>query len=294
MKKILITGTNSYIGNATKNWLQKEPDRYFVSTIDMKCDDWRKSDFSSFDVIFHVAGIAHVSASPQMESIYYKVNRDLAIETAIKAKREGVHQFIFMSSIIVYGDKIANGGRIDKNSIPQPANFYGKSKLQAEEGMKHLGMDSFRIVILRPPMIYGKGAKGNYPKLSKAARSLPFFPDFENRRSMLHIDNLCEFVKLMIDNEEKGLFFPQNREYVKTSDMVKIIAGEYGKNIRLTKVFNPLLKAAMHKSRIVNKAFGNLFYDQSISNYKYEYRVRNLIESIHITETGKHDASDTK
>src|SRR5690606_2947926 len=100
----------------------------------------------------------------------------------------------------------------------------------------------FKVVILRPPMIYGKGCKGNYPKLVKLAKILPVFPNIENKRSMLHIDNLCEFIKLMIDNGENGLFFPQNKEYVKTSELVKIIAEVHGRKIRFTKLFNFLLK----------------------------------------------------
>ena len=168
-----------------------------------------------------------------MKELYYKVNRDLAIEIAKKAKREGVKQFIFMSSIIVYGSSGRIGERkiIDKDTKPSPVDFYGDSKLQAEKGLRALESDIFKVVILRPPMIYGKGSKGNYPKLSKAARVLPIFPDIDNERSMLHIDNLCEFIKLMIDNEESGVFFPQNKEYVKTSEMVKLIADVQGRKV---------------------------------------------------------------
>lgn len=126
--------------------------------------------------MFHAAGIAHVSSDPKMEEIYYNVNCDLTIETAKKAKADGVKQFIFMSSIIVYGDSNGKKIVIDENTIPMPSNFYGNSKLQAEKGLKPLGSDNFKVAILRPPMIYGKGSKGNYPKLAKVAQKLPFFP----------------------------------------------------------------------------------------------------------------------
>ncbi|MBO1915018.1 NAD-dependent epimerase/dehydratase family protein, partial [Microvirga sp. 3-52] len=99
------------------------------------------------------------------------------------------------------GENITNNGIIDMYTTPAPSNFYGDSKLQAENQIKSLNEDSFKVVILRPPMIYGKGSKGNYPKLAKAARKLPVFPNIDNQRSMLHIDNLCEFMKLMIDNQ---------------------------------------------------------------------------------------------
>ena len=284
MKKILITGANSYIGTSFENWVLQYPDKYSVDTIDMRDERWREKSFEGYDVVFHVAGIAHVSADPKLEDLYYRVNRDLAIETAKKAKDEGVKQFIFMSSIIVYGDSSFERKLIDKNTIPKPSNFYGDSKLQTEEGIKSLESDDFKIVILRPPMIYGKGSKGNYPKLSKVAQILPVFPDIDNTRSMLHIDNLCEFIRMMIDNDENGLFFPQNKEYVKTSEMVKMIAEVHGKKIWMTKVFNPMIKLLAGKVRLLNKVFGSLVYEQSMSDYKENYRIRDFTESIMVTE----------
>lgn len=223
MKKILITGKNSYIGTSLDKWLMKDSDKYKVDSISVKGDSWKSNDFSQYDVVFHVAGIAHVSSDPKMEELYFKINRDLTIEIARKAKVEGVNQFIFMSSIIVYGDGSSSKRIIGKDTNPMPSNFYGNSKLQAEEGIKILESDDFKIVVLRPPMIYGKGSKGNYPKLAKLAKLTPIFPDFYNERSMIHIDNLCEFLKVMIDKEESGLFFPQNKEYVQTSELVKKI-----------------------------------------------------------------------
>ncbi|RBP58080.1 UDP-glucose 4-epimerase [Alkalibaculum bacchi] len=284
MKKILITGKNSYIGTSLKNWLLREPDKYYVDTVSARDDEWKMKDFSQFNAVFHVAGIAHVSSDPKMEDLYYKVNRDLTIEVAKKAKAEGVKQFIFMSSIIVYGDGSSHKRIIDRNTVPTPSNFYGNSKLQAEEGIRGLESDDFKIVILRPPMIYGKGSKGNYPRLANMAKKIPVFPDIDNERSMLHIDNLCEFIKVMIDNEESGLFYPQNQEYVKTSEMVKLIAEVHGKKIWMTKIFNPVLRL-MFGIGVVNKVFGNLVYEQSISDYdKANYRIRTIRESIELTE----------
>lgn len=284
MKKVLITGKNSYIGTSVENWLNKEPSKYKVETIDMIDGSWREKDFSDYDVVFHVAGIAHVSSDPKMEGLYYKVNRDLAIETAEKAKAEGIKQFIYMSSIIVYGDSSDSKRIIDRNTVPTPSNFYGNSKLQAEEGLNKLVSDAFKIVIIRPPMIYGKGSKGNYPRLANLAKKTPIFPDFDNERSMLHIDNLCEFIKVIIDQEEMGTFFPQNAEYVKTSEMVRLIAKSHHKKIRLTKIFNPLIRL-MFGIDTVRKVFGNLVYDKSISKYdKANYQVRSFKESIEMTE----------
>lgn len=285
MKKILITGKNSYVGRSLEKWLGNYPDRYSIDSISLRNDSWKEKDFSGYDVVLHVAGIAHVSSDPKMEEMYYRVNRDLTIETAKKAKNEGVKQFVFMSSIIVYGDSSSEKRVIDENTIPTPSNFYGNSKLQAEEGIKPLVGNNFKVVIIRPPMIYGKGSKGNYPKLAKAAQKLPVFPDIDNQRSMLHIDNLCEFLRIIIDNEETGLFFPQNKEYVKTSEMVKLIAEVHGKKIKLTKMFNPILNLFGLRLGIINKVFGNLVYEKSISEYdKQSYHVVDLIKSIEKTE----------
>lgn len=284
MKKILITGKNSYVGNSFERWLENYPGVYEVDKISLRDGSWKNVDFSGYDSVLHVAGIAHVSTDPNMEELYYQVNRDLTIEVAKKAKADGVNHFIFMSSIIVYGDGGKDRKIINENTIPTPSNFYGKSKLEAEEGIKSIESDGFKIATIRPPMIYGKGSKGNYPKLAKAAQKLPVFPDIDNERSMLHVDNLSEFLRLMVDNEESGLFFPQNKEYVKTSEMVRFIAEAHGKKIRLFKLFNPILKMMRGKVGIVDKVFGDLIYDQYASNYRVDYRVRNLKESINVTE----------
>lgn len=284
MKKILITGKNSYIGLSLEKWLLKEPTRYEVDTVGTRDNIWKQKDFSKYDVVFHAAGIAHVSSNPKMEELYYKVNRDLTIEIAKKAKKETVKQFIFMSSIIVYGNSSSEKRIISKSTKPTPSNFYGDSKLQAEEGIKKLESNNFKVVILRPPMIYGENSKGNYPKLAKLAKRTPVFPNIDNERSMLHIDNLCEFLKIIINEEETGLFFPQNKEYVKTSELVKVIAEVHGKKIWLTRLFNPTINL-MRNLNVINKVFGNIVYEKSMSYYsKTDYQIRNLKESIIMTE----------
>ncbi|WP_423188934.1 NAD-dependent epimerase/dehydratase family protein [Alkalibacterium sp. f15] len=284
MKNVLITGENSYIGTSLENWLMREPKEYNVDTVDMKDGSWKEKNFSEYEVVFHVAGIAHVSSDPKMEDLYYKVNRDLTVETAEKAKAEGVKQFIFMSSIIVYGESSSRKRVIDRNTVPTPSNFYGNSKLQAENGIKNLESDDFKIIILRPPMIYGKGSKGNYPRLAKMAKKIPIFPNIDNERSMLHIDNLCEFIKIIIEHQESGLFFPQNKEYVKTSELVKTIAQLKDKKIWITGLFNPVVNS-MYRFKIVNKVFGNLVYEKSMSDYdEANYQIRTFKESIELTE----------
>lgn len=293
MKKVLITGANSYIGTTFENWIKDNSDSIVTETQDMRGTSWRDRSFGGYDAVFHVAGIAHADVgkvTAEQKALYYKVNTELTIECAQKAKKEGVKQFIFMSSIIVYGDSAGVGKKyvITRDTPLAPANFYGDSKVKAEKGLQDLADDCFKIVILRPPMIYGKDSRGNYPLLAKMARKLPVFPKVENQRSMLYVGNLCKFISLMIENEESGVFFPQNREYVMTCDMVKLIAEVHGKKIRLISLFNPLLKLfgriGGKIGRLVNKAFGNMVYEREMSEYKDIYWDYNLKESIFITE----------
>lgn len=290
MKRILITGANSYIGNSFERWMQQWPEQYQVDTVDMLDSSWKDKDFSSYDVVFHVAGIAHVDvkkATKETQDLYYKVNRDLVAETAEKAKREGVSQFIFMSSSIVFGEssKIGKTFVIHQDTVASPANFYGDSKLQADQYIHKLQSDTFRVVSIRPPMIYGKGCKGNYRVLSKFAERCPVFPMIQNERSMLHIDNLCECIRLIIEHSEAGFFYPQNKEYVNTSLLVKEIREQQGKKIILVRIFNPLLRILGFKVKLVNKVFGSYIYDKAMSNYlDYAYCVNDFKESIRKTE----------
>ena len=290
MKRILITGANSYVGTSFANYIKKNcPEDYSVDIVDMIGEGWRAKNFSGYDTVFHVAGIAHAdigSITKEQQTLYYKINTDLAVETAEKAKAEGVGQFVFMSSVLVYGNSAPIGETkvITRETVPAPANFYGDSKLKAEIGLCTLNDNSFRVVILRPPMIYGRGCRGNYPVLAKLARKLPFFPKNENERSMLYIEHLCEFVRLMIENGEQGVFWPQNREYTNTSEMVRMIAAVHGEKLLLIRGCGWMLKILRHFTGLVDKAFGSLVYEPEISEYRTDYRKYSLKESIEETE----------
>ena len=288
-KRVLVTGVNSYIGNAFRSYMEQYPEEAAVEGISVRNDAWKTLDFSGYDCVFDVAGIAHADTghvSEEVKKRYYAVNCDLTVALAQKAKEEGVRQFIFMSSAIVYGDSAPIGFQrmITRDTPPAPADFYGDSKLQAEKGILPLADDHFKIAVLRPPMIYGKGSKGNYPVLSKMAQKLPAFPKVENCRSMLYIGNLVEFVRLVIKNEESGFFFPQNGQYSNTSQLVQMIAEAHGKHIILVGGCTVPLRLLSQATGLVNKAFGSLAYDMPMSEYKENYRRFSLEESIRLTE----------
>ena len=289
LKKVLITGANSYIGESVEKWLNNSDNEYEVDTLDMLDPNWKEFDFSKYDTVFHVAGIAHTdvgNVSEEVKQKYYQVNTDLTLEVANIAKNAKVRQFIFMSSMIVYSG--CGTTHITKDTKPKAENFYGDSKLQADLKLQEINSESFKVVVVRPPMIYGKGSKGNYPQLAKLATKLPVFPIVYNKRSMLHIDNLCEFIKLMIDNEESGVFFPQNSKYTNTSDMVQMIASVKGHRIIMlpgTSLSIKLLENVPGKiGGLAKKAFGDSYYDMSLSEYKDEYRVNGLRNTIEKTE----------
>lgn len=283
MKKILITGKGSYVGESFRNYINKYNTNYYVDVVSTINNEWETVDFSKYDVVYNVAGIAHVDTKPSMESLYYEVNRDMPIKIANRAKKSGVKQFIHMSSMIVYGNmsKIGQEKNIDLKTEPKPENFYGGSKLQADIGLRKLEDESFKVAIIRPPLIYSERAIGNFPRLIKLSKILPIFPDIKNKQSMIYIDNFCEFIKMVIDHEDNGTFYPQNKEYVSTTDMVVSVATNYKKKIYTTKLFNSLLKLLSKKVKIIDKAFGNLTYDMSISNhYDFKYCVVDFEESI--------------
>lgn len=259
-KKILITGLNSYVGNSFANFCK---DYFDIDKISLRDGGWPSLDFSKYDSILHVAGIAHTSKDPSLKDKYYAVNTDLTYDIAQKAKNDGVKQFIFMSSIIIYGDSAPIGQQkiITKNTVPSPDDFYGDSKLQAEIKLESLKAEDFSVATIRPPMIYGENSKGNYSKLVKLAKYAFIFPDISNQRSVLHIDKLSLEFKQIVESGARGIFFPQDEEYFCTSQFIKKYRVEQlGKKTYLTKVFNPLIRLLAKKIGFVNKVFGSLVY----------------------------------
>ena len=277
---ILITGAGSYVGTSVERWI-KSHSNHRVDTLDMLKDTWRDADFSQYDVIYHVAGIAYVNAKANMEALYYKVNRDLTIEVAQKAKTAGVKQFIFMSSMIVFHEsRSLKPEMITSDTQPCPNGFYGDSKLQAEKGLHELACDTFIVCILRPPMIYGPNSKGNFPRLIKLAAKTPLFPDFHNQRSMLYIDNLAEFVLQAVERQLSGTFYPQNRELSDTVEIIRYFAKTQHHSVYFAKWLNPFVRLASHFLQPINKMFGTYYYAPQMSQMPFEYQLVSFEESL--------------
>lgn len=280
-KRILITGKNSYIGINLKEWLEQYPEKYQVDAISVRGDLWKEESFSGYDVIVHVAGIAHVRETRNNRDLYYHVNRDLAYEVAIKAKQDGVKHFLFLSSISIFGIK---DGIITDTTVPNPKNHYGKSKLEAEKLIIELVDNAFKVSIVRPPMVYGNGCKGNYPRLAQLAKRTPVFPKTNNQRSVIFIDNLSECIRSFIDEFESGVYHPQNSHYVSTQQLVESIALSHGKKVFFTGAFNWLIRIGMYFFDFLKKIFGTLVYDMDMS---VTCDVLSFQESIFVAENSK-------
>jgi len=281
MKKILITGENSYIGGMFKKWVEQWPEEYEVSAISVRGDEWKKEDFSIYDSVLHVAGIVHTKENKDNINLFYRINRDLTIEIAKKAKNEGIKQFIFMSTMNVYG---MTNGIITENTSCNPKTAYGKSKLEAENLLLELQDEKFNISIVRPPMVYGPNTVGNYVSLSKLAKITPIFPNVNNQRSMIYIENLSEFLRLIIEDNVSNIYCPQNTQYVNVSNLVKEISKANNKKIHLFKAFNPIIKIFMNV-RVFQKVFGDLVYDYNLSKLDLKYNVFSFEESVLKTES---------
>lgn len=259
MKRILITGANSYIGTSFERYMAQWPEQYRVDTVDMVNGTWREKSFADYDVVYHVAGIAHQKETEKNAHIYYKVNRDLAVETARKAQNDGVKQFIFLSTMAVYG---IDEGAISMDTKPNPITHYGKAKWEAEQQMEALRGDAFSVAVLRPPMVYGDGCKGNYQSLIKIAKKMPVIPNYQNKRSMIEIHRLCWYVKDLIDRCYDGLVLPQDEGYVCTCQMIRQIAESMGRRVYLWKMLNPAVSFAKKYTTAGKKAFGDLYYEK--------------------------------
>ncbi|SDC07002.1 UDP-glucose 4-epimerase [Terribacillus halophilus] len=282
MKKILITGTNGYISTQFTKYIRENfNEDYELTPISLRTGDWKSIDFGRYDTIIHAVGIAHKKENAKSKNEYFKINKDLTINLAEKAKKEGCKQFIFLSSMSVYG---MNSGFITKKTKPKPNTNYGQSKLEAENAIKYLQDSKFRVAILRPPMVYGKDCGGNYRKLSEIANKLFVFLDTNNLRSMIYIENLNIVIKQLIDFNSAGTYFPQNDEFVNTSELVKKIRAVRGKKTKIIRVNGNKMNLFMRVSYF-RKIFGNLTYEKSLSAQNIDNKeFINFEDSIKLSE----------
>ncbi|MGB6128401.1 MAG: NAD-dependent epimerase/dehydratase family protein, partial [Psychrilyobacter sp.] len=169
-KKIIVTGASGFVG---RNFIGKYSNRYDIVPISLRTTKVEEIDFKGVDCILHLAALVHqMKGAP--EEKYFEINRDLTKKLAISAKKNGVRHFVFYSTVKVYGydgDLNNHNFILDINSECKPNDPYGQSKYEAEEILRKLESNvsaslnkqekEFEVAIIRPPMIYGTGVKGN-------------------------------------------------------------------------------------------------------------------------------------
>ncbi|MDR2278097.1 MAG: NAD-dependent epimerase/dehydratase family protein [Vagococcus sp.] len=282
MKRILVTGENSYIGTSFVTYMEQFKDEYEVETISVRGDEWREKDFSVYDVIFHVAGIAHRKENLKNKDLYFDINYKLTIDLAVKSKKEGIKKFVFLSSMSVYG---VTEGAISRDTRPSPITSYGLSKFKAENELILMKNSKFDVSIVRPPMVYGASCKGNYQTLRKLVLKVRVFPNRVNRRSMISINNLTYFIHKIIDDDLSGYFLPQNKEIINTISLIELIAKNNNKRVFLSKKIDILIKMLGKYSKKINnlytKSFGDLYYTKA-SSQLIDYE--SFEKSVYLTE----------
>ncbi|MEB8305383.1 NAD-dependent epimerase/dehydratase family protein [Staphylococcus xylosus] len=265
MKNILITGENGYVGNQFQYLMGK--DGFKVERMSLRNNNWKHQSLSKYDVIIHLVALVHNNKANAKISDYMNVNFHLTKELAQKAKEDGVNHFIFFSTMSIFG---LSGSLLEKCEINQftpynPNTPYGHSKLLAEREIRKLENDNFVINIVRPPMIYGKEAPGNFSKLIKVANISRIFPDFKNERSVIHIENLYKDLLGLVENPISGTIHPQNIEYMNTNEALSLIRKHQGKIDAIIELPIPkVIKSLLGKIEIINKVYGNLTYSKTI------------------------------
>ena len=285
VKKVMLVGIGGYIGGKFTDYINKNYPDWQIDAVDSMNRKWADADFHGYDAVYNVSGLAHANARHGSEKLYYEVNGQLPIDVATKAKAEGVPVFVQMSSQIVYGDMSGLGEDkvITAEIVPSEPTVYGKSKMMAERGLVALVDNSFQVALVRPPLIYSEFARDNFPRLVNFAKKMPVFPKLKNRQSMVYVDNLCELVKLIIEHNQGGVYYPQQECYIETSKIVADIAEAVGNKMWQTRLFNPALRflSKMPMFDFIHKAFGSIVYDMKMSNhFDGKYRVVSYEESI--------------
>ena len=263
MKKFLITGSNGYLGSS---FISKYKNKYLFEKFSLLTQKLEDINFDNVDIVLNCAALVHQKVEHSYEK-YHEINVEYPVKLAKLAKQNGVKQFVFISTIAIYGE---DKEKIDENTTYEPITPYGKSKLEAEKELLELNDDNFVVSIIRPPMIYGKNAPGNIDSLVKLVKKLPVIPlgKIDNKRSFISIQNLCYIIDEIITQKQNGVFLASDDEPLSTSKLIELIAKNLDKRIYLIKIpfFESLLK--LLKPSFHKRLYGSLEVDNSITKEK--------------------------
>ncbi|MDD3506175.1 MAG: NAD-dependent epimerase/dehydratase family protein [Sulfurimonas sp.] len=268
MSRLLITGSNGFVGTY---FMDNYKNKYKIQKFSFINDDFNTLNCSEVDVVFHLSALVHQMGGASIEE-YEKVNVTQTLELAKRAKESGVKQFVFMSTVKVYGEETDDV--YTENSGCYPEDEYGKSKLKAEQELLKLESEDFIVSIIRTPIVYGFGVKANIKNLVNLVKKVPVLPfgDIENRRSMVYIGNLCHLVDVVIEQEKSGVFLASDNEPLSTTRLIELIAKNINKKIYLIKVpfFDRLLKFL--KPSFHKRLYGSLEIDNTLTKERLKLK----------------------
>ena len=279
--KVLVTGKNGGISRAFRDYVLDKFTDIEVDMISVRGDEWKSEDFSEYDAIYHCAGIVHNDNEDEI----YRINRDLTFALAKKAKKDGVKQFIYLSSMAVYGLETSvfdDRGFAYEDRPLKPTWNYGVSKKQAEELIFLLNDDTFKVCAVCAPSVYGKGTESYLEYYFQFLERESFKLMFTNlKRSVIYTDNLAHFVYLLIKNQSSGVFCPQNKQMYSVAEFVRDIAKALNSPTKLIEVDEKDWPSDPALASELDEIYGRVDYPYELSDiFDYEYDVVSTEESI--------------
>jgi nucleoside-diphosphate-sugar epimerase len=272
-QKILLTGASGFLGKTFNELYQ---DQFQVEKLNLR-NGIIETDYSSYECLIHCAAMVHkINGAPEKE--YFAINAELTKKLAIIAKKNGLRHFIFISTVHVYGDSgsVSNHEQsYSENSQCHPKDAYGRSKLLAEKYLQELADANFTVSIVRSPLVYGKGSKGNIVSLIKLIQKCPILPLAykQNHRSIIYVENLCYFIQLLVQQKVGGIFLPQDEHPVSTAELVRLISKALNKKILLLSMPCFLMRFIFFVfPKQSSRLFGTLQIDSRISNQLINYK----------------------
>lgn len=285
MAKVLITGANSFVGENYKKYsTQNQAEELSLFNLDPK-----DIDFSKYDIVLHLVAIVHQSTKIS-KSKYFEINKELCIKTAIAAKKAGIKQFVFLSTVKVYGKYLASVGSWNEKSICKPEDDYGKSKYAAEIALKELEDENFTVSIVRTPLVYGEDVKANMLSLINLVEKFPVLPlgNVNNKRSFTSAENLVAFIDRIIEKRASGVFIAKDRKGLSTTELVELVSKNLKRKIILFKIPNFLIQICkIIYPRVFDRLYGSFQLENNITlqtlNFdpplSVEEGIKNMIEA---------------
>jgi len=277
MPRILITGANSFIG---RSFIRSSKFK-IIEEVSLLQTTPPEIDFSRYDVILHLAAIVHQSRRIEKNE-YFRINRDLCIDIANKAKEAGVKQFIFLSTVKVYGEFGNRKEPWNERSHCNPTDYYGQSKLEAENRLTTIESPDFIVSIVRSPVVYGEGVKAKILSLVKLVERFPVLPlgKIKNLRNFTYVENMVAFIDRVIEKKVAGTFIVMDDTPLSTSEFVKQIADGLGRK----RVFFKLPELIINLGKMLmpqyfERIYGSLLLDNQVTKDKLNFTPPYSIET---------------